>query len=307
MKKLGNILLLSLFSWAVAAVPPQNNFEESEIIFDISLKAKALLAKGSVLHRLQDGKKVTLPKDTYVNTLKSDLDNQWVYVLNKKNQPSYAIPYGQVTFIDQTTDLLQPPTLFEEYIPQKPIRKDSIAFAQELSFFFYQGTSKFIKNIKPDASDLARGGGALYQAYTTLDFPLIPERTIVLGGQFNYSLGTISSPNQRLKVQQFSLGPIIKVPIATFNQKKVFLQLAALSSLSFQVEDPENNRYFPFRSQSLSLGLQTSYHSRTFANIMFGTHFSREWITPQLDQFPQGHSGAVTGENKLSLIVGIKW
>ena len=259
---------------------------------------KALIPKGILLSRLKDGKKMTLPKDLYARVLKGDAHDPKVYVINKRGEMLYSVPFHQVIFIDQVSDLFKPPMYYEEYSPPPKAKEDPLEFFQELSFVLYQLTSEFLTHIESRNVDNIWGQGLLYQAY--MDFDL----SVLLGGQFHYSLGQTDSLNDQFKIQQLALGPIINIPFTQFNERKVFFQIGTLISVLFDVKS--SRQEYQFRSQSLKIGVQ-AYHPSSTIDFMFGIHFSRKFMSPVNKQLPNHAPDTATQENQLSFLIGGTW
>ena len=280
-------------------------------------RVKALLPQGSVLHRKRDGKQLIIPRDTYLNVRKATIEveqrdydfvdgqDPLIHILNKQDQALYTITPDQIIFIDQVADLFEQPTHYEEYIPRERAKIDSFETFHELSVALYQSTAKFLENVATDkdARDNISGIELVYQGHLDFDAPFL------LGGQLHYSIGSTGPPDNRFRMQQWTLGPVVSVPFALLNEKKVFLQIGTSFSILFNIQGPENGQDFPFRSQSLKVGLQ-AYHLGPIVNIadfMYGVHFSREFATPRGDRFPSEMATQTTSEQKLSFLIGITW
>ena len=267
-------------------------------------KLRAILPQGTVVHRIQDNQWLTLEKDTYVNVLKYGhlhVRKKSVYVLSKKNKILYTAPFDQVIFIDKVSNLLQRPTSYQEYPPPKEEKSDSIKFFQELSLELSLCTPEFLKNIGRHNKRHFSNMGPLYQVH--LDF----DRTFVLGGKINYTMGKMDSTDGgQFKIQRLTLGPTASIPIGEVNGRKAFFQMGPLFSPLFKVKDPLSHRNFYFTSRSLQVGLKIYYPNRP-ADFMFGIHLSREYISPRINKFPEVPTVQNTKEEALSLLLGASW
>ena len=261
---------------------------------------KVLVPKGTVLSRLSDGQKLTLPRDLYTNILKGEDDKNEVYVLNKKGKELYSVPFKKIIFIDQVGDLFKQPVYYQEYPPQKKEKKDSLNFFQDISFILYQLTPKFLVPFESNNIENISGQGLQYNIYFDFDFP------IFFGGEFYYLLGTTDSLHHQIKIQQSSIGPIINIPLTPLHERKVFLQIGTLFSTLFHVKSSRNHQKYRFHSQSIKIGLQSSFPS-SLIHLIFGIHFSQQFIRPLKNQLPDRPPYKTTKENQLSFLMGVTW
>ena len=249
------------------------------------------------LGRLSDGKLFTLPRDTYVKILKGDaktIEQQVFYVLDREGTTRYVVSPREVIPIGQVAELSRPPTTYQEYSPRPRPREDTFKTSRELSLYLYQLSTQFLDHAGSSPGDPILGADLLYQHLFDFDFPLR------LGGQISYGVGG----NEQFTIRRWALGPLASVPLSYLNDWEVLLQVGATFSFLFDARGGFHYHNLSFRSQALNIGVRV-YSPSPF---LWGTHFSREFITPRTGgSLGAGNLGQATREERLGLLVGFTW
>ena len=210
------------------------------------------------------------------------------------------MPFEKVTFIGPTGNLFKRPVHYQEYSPRKKEKKDSLKFFQEISFVLYQLTPKFLIPLGTNNIDHISGQGLQYNIYFDFDFP------ILFGGEFYYFLGKSNSPHHRFKMQRSALGATVRIPLNPLHERKVFLQIGTLFSTLFHVKSSEDHQKHQFYSQSLKIGLQSSFPT-SLTRLILGIHFSQQFIRPLKKRPSDRPPYKSTKENQLNFLVGFTW